>query len=216
MAVSRRVTVEHVPDIYPVFPGTAKEAPPQRKRLELNPQPIELGEAQKPIDQDEPSVNVERPEPFIISGTPESEPAPLVILDPIYRNTAQERTASGNPPAKPEVPGKPPVIADERGITPEPVIPEHVIPEPVIPEPLPPVEQHEQNVHIPDVFVPPVPPAPLTPIEQVIDISAQQTNPQSEPSFSHWSSTLSEIKEQIEPLASGTLQRLTWLNQVCV
>ena len=184
-------------------------------------QPIEPEEAQKPIEQDKPSVNDERPEPFIISGTPEPEPAPPVPLDPIYRNTAQERTASGNPPAKPEVPGKPPVIADERDIILEPVIlepvtPEPVIPEPVTPEPVVPVEQHEQNVHIPDVSVPPVPPAPVTTIEQVIDISAQQTNPQSEPSFSHWSSTLFEIKEQIEPLASGTLQRLTWLNQVCV
>ena len=184
--------------------------------VRLISQPIEPEEAQKPIEQDKPSVNVERPEPFIISVTPEPEPAPPVPLDPIYRNTAQERTTSGNPPAKPEVPGEPPVIADERDIIPEPIIPEPIIPEPTIPEPVVPVEQHEQNVHIPDGFVPPVPPAPVTPIEQVIYISAQQTNPQSEPSFSHWSSTLFEIKEQIEPLASGTLQRLTWLNQVCV
>jgi hypothetical protein len=178
LAVSRRPTVEYVPDVYPVFSDTAEEAPPLP-----NAPPIESRQVQQ--DEHHPSVN--QPEPFIISVTPEPERV-------------------NEPPAKmvPIIPVAPePTVPDKRPVTAEPEVPPVIAAEedPTIPTPVGPSGQDEPDV---PVSVPPALPGPVAPVEQ------------SEPSFGDWSSILSEIKQRIEPLASGTLQRLSQLNKVCV
>jgi hypothetical protein len=159
-----------------------------------------------------PSVSVEEPEPYIASATPEPErdnELP-VILDPIIPTSAALEPLVFNEPSANTDPIQAPV---EFKLPPAPA--EEPDPIPRVVEP--PSGQDEQNVNNPTIYVSP-PPVPAVRVEQPVAVSVEQHNQQPEPSFGHWSSTLSEIKQKIEPLASATLQRLPRLDpsQVCV
>jgi hypothetical protein len=152
--------------------------------------------APQPIKQDEPPVNVEELEVYYLTSPvipePERNDEPPVILDKTgLTSAALESTASDKPPA----------TADKT----DPV-----------PTPAGPGVQNEQNIDNPTVSVSPVPPEPVARVEQAISVLVEQPSQQPEPSFDHWSPTLLEIKQRIEPLASGSLQRLPQSNQVCV
>lgn len=212
MAVSRRPTVEYVP----IFSDTAEEAPPEREKLEPNGRPVESREAQI-VKKDAPLVNVEEPEPYITSVTPEPErndehPA---ILGPIVPTpSALEPKASGEPPAatynrdpiqapvEPKMPEEPPATMGEADLIP-PLAKSN--------------EQREQNVDNPTVPVSPLlESATAGRASQVGTVSVEQHGRQLDTSFGQWSSTLLEIKQRIEPLASDTLEKLPQLDQVCV
>ena len=53
-------------------------------------------------------------------------------------------------------------------------------------------------------------------VEQAVAVSFEQHSQRPGSSLDHWSSTLLEIKQKIEPLASDTLRRLSRLDQVCI
>lgn len=123
---------------------------------------------------------------------------PSAILDQRSAVSAfQERTSFDKPPATTDKPNR--VL--------------HVVPEPIMKyEPMPP------HVDSTTISVLPAPPEPAERAENAISVYVEHPGQQQEPelAFGHWSSTLSEIRQRIESLASGTLQRLPRLDQVCV
>ncbi|KAI9444708.1 hypothetical protein H4582DRAFT_838205 [Lactarius indigo] len=216
LAVSRLSTVNYVPDIYSVISGIVEEPLPQQETLEPNARSIESKEAPQPVKPNGFPVNVEEPEPFRVSTTPESErnEEPPTIVDEreptsVTRGPTLEPTVSDNPqasmdqpepiqaPEEPKVPDGPPAITDK-------------------PDPIPalagPSGENELNVDHPTISVSPAPPEPAH-VEQAIGVPVEQPTQRPEPSFGHWSSTLLEIKHRIEPLASATLQRLPQSDQ---
>ncbi|KAH8992500.1 hypothetical protein EDB92DRAFT_576512 [Lactarius akahatsu] len=214
LAVSRLSTVNHVHDIYPVPSDTVEEPPSlQRETLEPNAHSIESKEVPQMVMQDEVPVYVEEPEPFKVSATvtpePERDDEPPAIVDEREPTSVTlEPTVSEPPasvvhpdpiqaPAEPEVHDGPPATTDK--------------PDP-IPMPVGPSGNNELNVDHPTIFVSPAPPEPAR-VERTIVVPVEQPTRRPESSFGHWSSTLLEIKHRIEPLASGTLQRLPQSNQ---
>jgi hypothetical protein len=195
--------------LQPVFFDTVEEVSPGREISVPNGQQIKPREAPQPVKNDEPLVSVEEPEPSITSVTPEPErnnELP-VILDPIIPTSAASEPLVFNEPSANTDPIQAPVEFNM-----PPATAEEPVPIPTLVEP--PSGQDEQHVNNPTIYVSP-PPVPATAgrVEQLVAVSVQQY---SEPSFGLWSSTLSEIKQKIEPLASATLQRLPRLDQVCV
>ena len=208
MALSRRPTVDYVPISQPAFSDIA---PPGREISVPNGQPIKLTEAPQPVKNDEHLVGFEEPEPYIATVTPESERNnELPILDPIIPTSValeplvfNERSANTEPIQAPVEFKEPPATAEQ----PDPI--------PTLVEP--PSRQDEQNVNNPTIYISPPPVPPIAGrVEQPVAVPVEQYSQLPEPSFGHWSSTLSEIKQKIEPLASATLHRLPRLDQVCV
>ncbi|KAH9065653.1 hypothetical protein EDB87DRAFT_870053 [Lactarius vividus] len=214
--VERLSTVNYVPDTCTVISGTVEEPPsPQRETLEPDAQSIESKGVPRSLKRGGFSVNVEEPEPFRVSVTPDSERdvgPPAVVdereptsttLEHTLEPTVSEPPASTDQPvpiqapAEPKVPDGPPATADK--------------PDP-IPTPPGPSGKNELNVNHPTIFVSPASPEPAR-VEQSISAPVEQPTQRPESSFGHWSSTLLEIKHRIEPLASDTLQRLPHSNQ---
>jgi tetratricopeptide (TPR) repeat protein len=147
----------------------------------------------------EPKRDDELPAIMDLIGSASAALEPVVFVEP---PTNTDKLDSVQAPVKPKVPDEPPATADE-------------------PDPIPScVEtsgQDEQNVDNPTISIlPPPEPATAGRVKQAVAPSIEQHSQQPGPSFGHWSSTLFEIKQKIEPLASGTLQRLPRLDQVCL
>jgi hypothetical protein len=194
---------DYVHVAHPILSDTVEEAVPERKMSKPIGQPIKPRETPQPVEP------VEEPEPYITSVTPEPErdnelpaidlaPAalPVVSVEP-PANT--DKPGPIQAPGEPKVPDEPPVTADE-------------------PDPIPARAelsgQDEQKVDNPTISITPPPePATAGPVEQAVAVE-QHSQPGT--SLGQWSSTLFEIKQKIEPLASDTLQRLPRLDQVCV
>ena len=150
-------------------------------------------------------------EPYItpVAPEPERDNESSMIADPIdTTSNALERMVFVEPPANLDRPDptqtlmEPLVTANEQD------------PIPVRAEPS---GKDKQNVNNPTNSISHRPePAAAVRVEQAIAVSAGQRSRQLGPSLGHWSSTLFEIKQKIEPLASDTLQRLPQLDQVCV
>ena len=189
-----------------------EEAPPGREISVSNGQPIKPREVPQLVKNDEPFVGVEEPEPCIASVTQESErnnELP-VILGPIIPTSVALEPLVFNEPSTNTEPIQVPVEFKEPPATAE------------VPGPIPTVVEpsstpDEQSVNNTTIYVspPPVPPTAGR-VEQPVAVPVEQSSQLPEPSFGHWSSTLSEIKQKIEPLASATLHRLPRLDQVCV
>jgi tetratricopeptide (TPR) repeat protein len=192
LAVSRRPTIDYVPDGYPVFPDPV-EGPPETS--ERNAQPIESSrQAPRSIEEDEPFVNVERPEsePSIILVTPEGVDEPLGPTDPIPtspEHTVCEIAAENPDQIQAAEPGVLPVITDKQ-------------------DPIPPVEPSGNDGQNVDISTGSISPAPSGSAGRVEEEPCPPAVDPSRASFVQWSSTLSEIKQKIEPLASATLQRV--------
>lgn len=204
-------------DYVPIFSDTVEEVPPGREPIGKPIKPREVPQAVEPL------VNVEELEPYITSITPEPERDNELptIVDPIDpTSVASEPMVFVEPPAntdrpdpiqapmEPKVPEEPQAIADE------------LDPIPVQPDPIPvraePSGKVKQNVDNPAISISPPPePAAAVRVEEAVAISVGQRSRQPV-SLGQWSSTLFEIKQKIEPLASDTLQRLPRLDQVCV
>jgi hypothetical protein len=186
-----------------------EEAPPGRETSEPIGQPIEPRETPQPVEL---LVNVEKPEPYMTSVTPELErnnelpeidraPAafgPVVFVEPL---TNTDKPDPIQAPVEPKVPDERPVAADK-------------------PDPIPAwveTRRHEQNVGKPTISIsPPSERATAGRVKLAVSLSIEEPSQQPGPSLGHWSSTLFEIKQKIEPLASDTLQRLPRLDQVCI
>ena len=197
-------------DYVPIFSDTVEEVPPGRESIS---KPIKPREVPQPVEL---PVNVEELEPYITSVTPEPErdnelPAIVDLIDPtpaavepivsVEPPTNTDRSDPIQAPMEPKVPDEPLATADE----PDPT--------PVHAEPS---GKDRQNVDNPTISISP-PPEPVTavPVEQAVDVTVEQRSRQTGSSLGQWSSTLFEIKQKIEPLASDTLQRLPRLDQVC-
>ena len=155
-------------------------------------------------------------EPYITSATPEPERNEFpMVVDPIDPTSAAfepmvfveplantDRPDLIQVPMEQKVPEEPLVTANERD-----PIPVHTEPG----------GKDKQNVDNSAISISPPPKsATAVRVEQAVAVSVEQRSRQPGPSLAQWSSTLFEIKQKIEPLASDTLQRLPRLDQVCV
>jgi hypothetical protein len=188
------------------LPDTRVGDSPEGEMSEPNGQPTGPVDALQLVTV-EPLVNVEFPKlerndelPTIMDPiNPASTALELMVLVELPANTDKPDPIQA--PVEPKGPDEPPA-ADEP------------IPIPVRVEPSGKDEQNDDNQTI--SISPPPEPAITVHVEPAVVISVEKHSQQPRPSFGHWCSTLFEIKQKIEHLASDTLQRFPRLDEVSV
>jgi hypothetical protein len=211
----RRLAVDYVPTVHPIFSNTVEEAPPEGEISEPIGQPTGPGGTLRPATVG-PLAKVEFPEPDITSVIPEPERNDELptIMDP---------TDPASTALEPMVLVELPANTDEPDPIQAPVEPKGPDEPPAADEPIPilarvePSGKDEQNDDNQTIFISPPPESVITVhVEPAVVISVEKHSQQPGPSFGHWCSTLFEIKQKIEHLASDTLQRFHRLDKVSV
>ncbi|KAH8990163.1 hypothetical protein EDB86DRAFT_2831257 [Lactarius hatsudake] len=175
--------------------------------LQLSIESVKLAVSRRPTPDSDPDIYP------VFPGTAEAPPQ-RETLEPHAQPTKARETPQPIKKDEPKVEEPDTFII---GVTPEPERdgepPASVDKPNPNPAPAEPSAEGEPDANNPTGSVSPASPEPARRAEQAICISLGKSSQQQEPSFDHWSSALLEIRHRIEPLASGTLQRLPQSNQ---